>query len=307
MANPGLGGVIQPQTGATQQGLPPTTPQAHQELSSRWMQFFTNPAIQAGLAQFGASMLANVGSNRPFAARAGLATSDALRTVGGAAKFQADQQSEVARQAAEQERLRQGREGLGLERSGQAQRGQIAEREAGFREKDLGARTADNAAERALKEKELLSNDAYRKMMLGLQKEQLQSSILGLQTPRGRGLLALQKNILDSMAMDPDFDVEKAVTNGMAVLDQMFGPDTTPAPGTGAAGAPPAGIGAAPGASGAAAPGGPTPDAPLEGAIPFAEAAAILKATPPEDLQMAKQYFDQVYGAGQADKVLGGK
>lgn len=303
MAGPGIGGLVQPQPNAVTQGLPPSTPEEHAALTDRWKAFFTNPAISAGLFQFGASLLSNIGTNAPLGRRVGLSLSDAGRAVGGAAKFQAEQQSEVARQQAEQERLAQGRTGLSqqakqIEQSGAYQTGSL-----GLEQQRLTQTAEQAAADRELKLKELQSNDSYRKMSLALQKEQLQSTLLGMQTPRGRALLALQKNALDSMQLDPNFDVDKAISDGMSIIDKMFGPEGS------SAAAAPSGAPAAGAAPGPAAGGGagtpsaaPTPEAPLPGALPFDQAAKILKTNPSQENQ---RYFEEVYGKGSVQKALG--
>lgn len=301
----GIGQMVAPQPNMVQQGVAPQTPEEHASLSQRWQQFFTNPMVSAGLAQFGTSLLANVGSRAPFAARVGLAGNDALRAVGGAAKFQADQQSEQARQQAEQERLRQGRQGLEQSASDAATGRELQKQGIGLQERQLQQSSEQSAKELALREKELQSNDAYRKLQIGLQQEQLHTSVLGLQTPRGRALLALQKNIQDSQQLDPELDVGKAVTDGMAIIDQMF-PEASSAVAPAAGGGAPAGpaMSAAPTGSAPAAPSGgePTPDNPLPGALPFDQAATYLKSNPTSE---NRANFDIVYGKGQADKVLG--
>lgn len=305
--NPGIGGLVQPQSGAVSQGLPPATPEEHQALTDRWHQFFTNPAVSAGLFQLGSSLLANTGSNLPFTARAGLALNDATRAVGGAAKFQADQQTKERELGQGDTRLAQGQ--TALDQSAEANKNTAAY-QTGSLANDA-ARTAQQGetskAELGLKKTELMSNDNYRKMTLELQHEQLLATTAGTQTPRERMLIAALKNIDDASAlMGKDYDADAAAAQQLHIIDTLTGGAGASAVGGGVPGAAPtvpAG-GPAPAPAPAPATGGPTPDKPLEGALPYAQAVPILKGAPtPEN----KAHFDAVYGPGAADAALRSK
>lgn len=278
--------------------------QADQSLVDKWMGFLQNPAVASGMFQFGANMLANVGSDRPFVSRLGVALGDAGGAAGRVQKF-------MTETGQTQQQLQQGQQRIGIDQQRADQEATNAANTRDYQGKTLALQgrqldqtATNNQAELALREKELQSNSSYRNLSLQLQREQNALYAGNKNNPRAMALLALQKQALaqlDPTLGDPNADVTSFIDNGMKVIDQMF-----PAGGPAASSAVPAAPAAvAPNAAPAA--GTPTPQSPVPGALPYDEAVGILRLTDPKNLDSAKKYFDQVYGPGEADKALKAK
>jgi hypothetical protein len=285
-----VGQFVRPQPQAVAPGTPPASAAEHENLKTRWMGVLQNPAIQAGLFQAGTSMLANIGSNRPFVARLGTALGDGGGAAGRVQKYLTEK--EQADRAAGQTDKRIGLEGQRVAQDA-AQNASTAEYQRGsldLQGRQLAATTANNQAELVLREKELGSNASYRNLALQQQREQQAATLAGMQTPRGRALLELQKAAMAQLEYDQTFDVSGYIDQAMPIIDKMFPP---------VGGAAPAPVGA----PGPVAPGAPAPAPATSGAsaAPPPEAIDMLKAdTSPN----AKANFDAIFGPGAAERVL---
>ena len=113
---PSIGNTAQPQ--ATKP-TPPTTPQAHQQLTSQWLQFLSKPEVQAGLIQFGINALQPVPSGGTALGQIGRAIGaggEAAGRVRNARKSEAEnaRQAGLAERKAKvaEEKLKVTREGI---------------------------------------------------------------------------------------------------------------------------------------------------------------------------------------------------
>lgn len=289
----GIGDQTQPVTGAAP-GVPPTDPNAHADLTGRWLQYLKSPALGAGLFQFGASMLSQIGNTAPIGARIGTSLSDAGRAAGNTAKFAIDQ-GNTERQLGqgdtrinqEQQRIQQ--EGVNAKNTNAYQTRSLDLTEAGQKQNASQA-----LAELGMRSKELASSDTFKKMQLEIEQQQANTSASMVQTPRDRAMLSL---ITQAAKLDPALDDPQAfIENGMAAIDKIFPLAPSQAPG---------GVSPAPAAN--AAPGAAPVTPPVAGAtinppVPPTAAIGMLKQNP---TPQAKTQFDEIFGAGAADRALG--
>jgi hypothetical protein len=245
-----LGNAMQPQTVAPVQGPVPASPEEKVGLEQKWNNFLAQPGVQAGLLQFGASMLANASSGNGFARNLGMALGDAGGAAGRSVAMTAQQQQQAAENQDRTEGRNIQREGLQVQRENQQADNLNTQRQLDLTEQGQ-VLTAKNAAAQlgmdektlALKEKELGLDASYKKLIASIEQQKV-SKTPGSQTPRDRALLQLQKDVYSNYAMDDTYDVAGEVAKGLEIIDQMF-PEGTAAMGAPSA-TPPASTDAAP-------------------------------------------------------------
>lgn len=97
--------------GGLVQGKPPASPTEYSTLQKSWTDYFANPQVQAGLMQFGVSLMTPMGHLQSGAGHVGAAMADAggaIGRVGAAQTAEADRQNQLAQQQTEnQQRERQ--------------------------------------------------------------------------------------------------------------------------------------------------------------------------------------------------------
>lgn len=223
----GIGTYVAPQPVA--QAPTPVAPPAgapSPDLGNKWLQYFKAPAIQAGLFQMGASLLANTGNNSSFPQRLGVALGDAGQAAGRTTKFVLDQKNKQAELGQGQQRIQQGNEQLA-----ETKRGNLANEDfAGKRlsqdqsqfETTTAATARNNADELAFKKLNLANTSSFQNATLALQREQLAVSQAGMQTPRGRAIIQLLKSAADQAGLDSTFDQDAYIDHGMQAIDKIF-------------------------------------------------------------------------------------
>lgn len=226
MDTPGIGAFVQPQPGA----VAPGAPQPQADLHAQWTDFFKNPQVQSGLFQLGTSLLSSMDSQHSFPTRIGFALNDAGRAVGNTTEFQAKEAAETARQAQENQRIglegkRVDQEATNAENTKQYQAKSLSQNQSQFQAGQTLTRET-NAQNAALKAEELANSKSYQTASIALQQEQLKATSAGIQTPRGRALQQLLKSATAQAGLDPNFDQDTYIDNGMQAIDKMF-------PGTG--------------------------------------------------------------------------
>jgi hypothetical protein len=255
---------------------PGSTPQ--NDLHAKWMSYLTAPATRAAFAQFGVAMLQPRTQGQTFMGQVGQAFGEAGQAAGRVQQTQLDIGKQARQEARDQARLDLDKQGLGLEQD----RNKIAAQNAATQAKSVDAQIAQNADSAAL-EREKLEIDKFKAKSLDLYYRGLLKSTSIKTAPVGykEALDALKESSLlqdDPMAYFLD---------GMAKVNQQFGLGAAPAAGGGGGGAP------AP---------APTPSPQVDTSKIPAEPIQILKASPtPEN----KAFFDQTFGPGTADSILG--
>lgn len=264
--------MVMPMT-PTPQAAPGQTPQgaapaAGGDLTQQWTSYFQSPQIRAAMLQFGVSMLQPRQAGQTVSGQVGTSAADA----GGAAARVSEFQRLDAKDKREQSRLDQTAAGNAEQLTIDKERLKIAQK---------GEERATAADAEGRRQFDIKAGQEAQNIEL---KKQSQRALEGYYTA-----IAGSKKASNPPGYDEALDVLKTAAaleddpvayfiQGKVGLDQQFGltpgaANVTPTAGNGAG----------------------TP-------MPQDKAAEILKAQPtPEN----KAYFDQVYGAGSAAKVLG--
>lgn len=242
----------QPSPTAPIPGQPPATPEEHASLMQEWNQFLARPDVKAGLAQFGTTMLTNLGTAGGIGQQVGTALGDAgsasmRNTAVNQEALVNAQKNQVERGALEQggRRIQQeaataagqqavAEEGNRLTAQQIEQRGTLGQQEIDIRQRQLENERI-NAGNEA----------AYRQAMLDLEHERNMITAAGTQTPRERAILSsIQQGTAQSqnwaLTSDQPFDFASYMKTQMEVIDSQYPPTPGAAtPRAEGAGAPP--------------------------------------------------------------------
>lgn len=104
-AQPTLGGLVQPQTPMAQPGPAPQTPQELQTKTAGWDAFFSQPAVAAGLLQFGINLLQPNPIGQTTGGAIGSALGGAGEAVGRVTQKNIENDLAYGREAREEQRV----------------------------------------------------------------------------------------------------------------------------------------------------------------------------------------------------------
>lgn len=217
-------------------------PEGQQPLQSQWEAYFRNPAVQAGLLQFAASIMQPVGLGQTLTGRVGTALGEAGGAMGRATALGMDvQQQELERQKQQQALALREREVATGERTGTRLEQQSAAEQAATQQKiGLGREQLE------LQKKQAATEEALQQRKLGLTEQALPSEIEErksraeyYRTPRAGltfGEKVASQVISDALLMNPDLTPEELGVLSNKVQSALGGAGVSQAPTPTAAG-----------------------------------------------------------------------
>lgn len=256
---------------------PGMTPQ--NDLHAKWMTYLTAPQTRAAMMQFGVGMLQSRTGGQSLAGQVGQSIGEAGQAAGRVQASQLEIGKQSRLEARDQARLENEKAQVGVAQEGNVIAAKRAETDA-----SQAATAAQTAKDQLALDKEKLELSKFQAKSLDLYYKSLANAASVKAAPVGykEALDALKESSL--LADDPMM----AFMGGLPALNQQFGiaaPGSTASPAAPAAPAPAS---------------TPTPGA----AVPPPDAVNLLRQDPSP---ANKQYFDQVFGPGAADRAIAGQ